>query len=137
MPLAKPAGRLRKRITIQKRAPTAPNEFGEAVPLWGDLCMVWGEVTPLSGRELYAAQQIVPEVSHRVDIRHPGTLAPNLGPDYRLTLYGGTRVMNILSVLNMEERNTTVTMLCTEPVYLTAEGGSSVAVGGFTGTVGG
>jgi len=38
---------------------------------------VWASIEPLSGRELYSAQQTVPQVTHAVTTRGPNRLTAN------------------------------------------------------------
>lgn len=103
------AGKLRHRVDIQK--PTnAQNSLGETVPTFVDQDRVWAEVMPLSGRELLAARQTTGEVTHQVTIRWRDGLTPT----HRIRF--GTRIFEILSVINVEERNREMRVLCKEHV---------------------
>lgn len=77
---------------------------------WVDYATAWAKVKPLSGIELWKAQQINALVTHNVNIRfRSGVL-----PDMRVTFKG--RVLNIVSVVNDEERNREMDLVCMEHV---------------------
>ena len=65
------AGKLRHQIEIQhKVTPRDPmtGEFGE--PAWDLFAKVWAQVTPLSARDLIAAQAAQSEATARIVIRY-------------------------------------------------------------------
>ncbi len=106
------AGVLNRRLRIQ-----APNStfdaFGIPVPGWTDLLTVWGSVEPLSGHELFNAQQVASEVTHRITIRFNALLTDTrLVATYRV-LYAG-RGFNIHAVMNEDEGNVTMVLLASE-----------------------
>lgn len=69
------AGRLRHRVQIE-RAVTVTNSFGETETVWEPFAERWAAVEPLSGREMFLAEQAQSEVSTRITIRHtPGISA--------------------------------------------------------------
>lgn len=69
------AGDLTRRITIQQRQ-TGQDTFGQQLAGWVDLLTCWAEITPLSGRELMAAQAMQAETTHEIVIRYrPGITA--------------------------------------------------------------
>lgn len=104
-----PMSLMRERIEVQSRT-TTQNAYGEPVATWSTLATVWARVEPLSGRELWQAAQVRPDVSHKVTMRH----YPGLSPKHRLKL--GSRIFNIDSVLNIEERERLHQVLCKEEV---------------------
>lgn len=63
------AGKLNRRVTIQERVETQ-NTTGEVVWSWRDVCAVWAEISGVSGREFFSAQQIQSNVTHMVLIRY-------------------------------------------------------------------
>jgi len=102
-------GKLRHRIAIE--SPTrSKNEFGEEVEGWSVLAEVRASVEPLSGRELWQAQQVAAQVSHRVQIRY----RPGVEPEQRVCHRG--RHLEISVVRNIEERNEWLELLCIEKV---------------------
>lgn len=62
------AGRLRNRVTLQKRTKTK-NSLGEEVLDWVDFAVVWAEVTPIRGQEYFAAGQLQRSADIRLRIR--------------------------------------------------------------------
>ncbi len=101
------AGRLRHRIRIQ--TPTAArNGYGEQIITWTTLATVWAAVEPLRGRELYDAEQVQAEISHRVRIRP----YPGVTPQMRVLF--DSRVLMIETVINVEERGRDMQLMCRE-----------------------
>lgn len=69
------AGRLSRRVTIQQRT-ESQNATGEVVWTWVDVCTVSAEISAVSGREFFAAQQVQSNVTHSILIRYrPGIVA--------------------------------------------------------------
>lgn len=103
------AGRLRHRITIQS-ATEAQDAHGGTTRTWADVATVWGSIEPLRGREFMNAQQLQSEVTHRVQLRYYAGVTTA----YRLRF--GTRLFNIVSVLNPSERNIELEIMAVESV---------------------
>ena len=106
------AGKLRHRITIQN-PPAARNEYGEEEQDsddWTDFKTVWAAITPLSGRELWNAQQSQPDVTHRIEIRYLAGVTSK----QRAKL--GSRLFNFQSMANIEERNRELHIVAVERV---------------------
>lgn len=100
-------GKLKHRVTFQKLEQTK-NEFGEMLGEWTDVCTVWGQVGPVSGRQFFAAKQINNEISHNVYIRYRRDLLPNMRIKYK------ERVFDILYMMNVNEDNTLMQIYCKE-----------------------
>ncbi len=84
------AGRLRHRITIL--APSvAQDAYGEPTGDWTTYTSAWASKADLEGRELYLAQQTVPDANTRFRIRY----LPGITPLMRIAL--GTDSYDILS----------------------------------------
>lgn len=110
-------GRYRQIVTVQALAATG-NSFGEPVETWaaatgvgatGSPGVVHARITPLQGRERWAAQQVAAEVTHEVEMRY----FPGLGHGTHRLLHG-SRVLNIEAVMNEDEENRTYFLACTE-----------------------
>lgn len=103
-------GPMRRRASLQSppQETEAQNQYGEVATAWADVAEVWVQVEPLSGKELWQAQQVQADVTHRVTMRY----RPGVRPKWRIVYQG--RVFNILYVLNLEERNRTLQLLCVE-----------------------
>lgn len=101
------AGRLRHRITIQN--PTKQrNAVGETVLAWTDLATVPAAVEPVSGKEFFAAKQIIAEVTHKIRTRY----LLGVSPQSRILFNG--REFEVNSVINPDERNRELEIMATE-----------------------
>lgn len=103
------AGKLRHRVTIQESNCTS-DEVGEPAQNYRDLKNVWARVEPLTGRELWQAQQIKATTNHRITMRFYTVVKPTMRVLFK------NRVFEIDSVKNTEERNYELVLLCTEVV---------------------
>lgn len=101
------AGKLRHSVVIQARS-TETDAFASASTDWVDVFdnSIAASVEPLSGRELYSAQQHNPDVSVRIAIR------------YRLGVLAEQRVMfrgqpyGILYVINKDMADRELHLMC-------------------------
>lgn len=75
------SGKLRHLLTIQKPSVTQ-DERGENVTTWTELAAVWGQLTPVSGKEMRTADQVVAETTHTARLRYTPGLT--LDTTYRL-----------------------------------------------------
>lgn len=106
------SGNLRKRLTFQTKA-TTEDALGQPVNTWTTAFTCWGEIQPLTGRELIAAAAVQSAVSHTVTVRYRSELAnPKTVAAMRI-LYN-TRVFNIHAPMNEDERNRVVTLMVEE-----------------------
>lgn len=62
------AGNLRHRLAVL-RFTEGYDSFGAPQKTYGLASTVWGSVDPLSGRELFTAQQVASRVTHIITIR--------------------------------------------------------------------
>jgi SPP1 family predicted phage head-tail adaptor len=103
------AGLLRDRIIIEQPTRTPDPEFGEPIPSWTTFAETWASVEPLRGTELTQAAQVQGNHTHRVTIR----FREGLRNDMRIRF--GERVLNIVSIGDIESRSRRVEILCREP----------------------
>lgn len=103
------AGLLRHKLIIE-RPVDARGELGEALIEWHPYPAVWGSVEPLSGRELMRYDRTMGELSHRITIRY----LPALTTKMRIRF--GERLFGITSIINKEERNISLEIMCQEKV---------------------
>lgn len=76
---------------------------------------VRGELVPLSGRELLAAQQMVTEVSHEINLRwHPALADRRAVAAMRAVCEG--RIFNLTALLDLDERRRWLTLYAVEAV---------------------
>jgi|SRR5208283_3411625 len=104
-------GKMRHQITIL--APDTTTDDLGGVGGYTSFWTGWAAVSALQGRELYNAQQIIAEVSHKIVLRWiPGVLAKQavqfVGPG------SVTRTFQIQAVLNPDERTRELNLLCLE-----------------------
>jgi SPP1 family predicted phage head-tail adaptor len=105
------AGEMRHRVTLQELA-EVEDAYGQKIKSWGDRIRLWSSVRPLSGRDTVNAGQLFSTCSHAVVMRYnPGVVAD---PNFRLLF--GSRVLNIVAVLNLSERGKKTVAFCTEQV---------------------
>lgn len=77
---------------------------------WSSLDRAWAEVKPLSGTELYKARQATAEVTHQITMRWRAGITP------ALRIFFNSRYFEILSAINVEERNRELQLLCKEHI---------------------
>jgi SPP1 family predicted phage head-tail adaptor len=92
------AGKLDRRLTIQRAAVVVTPPFNEPVESWADVATVWAQQRPNRGAERFSAQEIVGKAVMTFHIRYRGDLTVK----YRL-LYEG-RVWNILGLREVGRR---------------------------------
>jgi len=103
------AGKIRHRIYLQSKVVTR-DSFGSEVITWlsENPRPIFAGIEPLNVREVFLAQQMKSEVTHKVTIRYYS----GVQTDWRVLW--GSRQFNIVSIINPEERNREMVLLCTE-----------------------
>ena len=91
-------GLLRHRVEIQQATRTQ-DSYGDAIETWSTIATVWASVEPISGRELWQAQQAQADVTHTITIRVDSS-TPIL-PEHRVKW--GSRIFHVESALTIEE----------------------------------
>ena len=71
---------------------------------------LWASVEPVRGREYQEAQRIRPELTYKVTTRYHKEVAPDMFIKYK------DRYFNIISVINVRERNEMLEIICTEKI---------------------
>jgi SPP1 family predicted phage head-tail adaptor len=109
---------LRDRLLIQaaQDGPPQQDKFGEPIPQWGTVATRWGKIEPLSGRELWQAQQVQADVTHRIRLRYFAGLHPKHRFAKAEPKLGTTRIFSILGTPNPDERKREQLCLCKEQV---------------------
>ena len=102
------AEKMRHRITFQKQ-PGDKSSLGSYEEEWTDVATVWAQITPVSGKEFFS-QVRENTVSHKIYCRYRAGITPQMRIKF------GKRIFRILSVLNWEERNEGLTIMCEELV---------------------
>jgi SPP1 family predicted phage head-tail adaptor len=102
-------GLFRHRITFQEFIETT-NENGFPVQEWIDVKTAWAMIKTLQGREYYEAATTQNENNVRFVIRYTSGINPDMRIKYK------DRAFEILSVINDDERNITLTIIAKEVV---------------------
>ncbi len=106
------AGDLRRRITIQQRSASIDAVGGQSIN-WSDVATVWASIEPSGGRELMSAQKMSIDNPATITIRWQSSFAdPKAVAAMRVTY--GSRIFNIHSAVNQEERNRVLVLIASE-----------------------
>lgn len=105
------AGQLRHRVIVEDNDGPTNDVYGQLRPAkWTKFADHWCAIEPLSGEELFAAQHVEAGVTHRVTMRFLDGLSP------RMRIVDGNRTLNILRVIDRDERHIEHELLCREVV---------------------
>ncbi len=102
-------GQMRTPLRIEQQTETRTADGGVAES-WTLTQTVWARLQGLRGRELFSAQQINPQTSHKVTIRY----CRGLDSGARIVSVDSGRVFNIESVIDIDDRHKFMELLCTE-----------------------
>src|SRR6266478_7873533 len=115
------AGKLRHRLAIvQPYGPAQDSTGSLALVSMSPVATVWGSIESVSGRDVLAAMQFSAVVTHKICIRFRG---PEMKPPITIAAKdqiwfqgpGGTnRAFQILAMMNPDERNKLLILLCVE-----------------------
>jgi len=101
-----------QRVTFQSRG-TGQSSTGQPNGAFVEVMTTWAAIKPITGREYFNASGERAEVTHEIDVQACSELA-SLKPKDRALF--GSRVFNIKSVINIEERGRKLLLMCTEHV---------------------
>jgi SPP1 family predicted phage head-tail adaptor len=115
------AGRLRHRLIFEESTETAsPSGSGEMLKTWNEVGTRWGSVDPLSGKELFTAQQTSSRVSHRITIRNRPPARTQPPAQLRIRISGQTsapvKLYHPIASLDWESRGIESTIFAEEKV---------------------
>ena len=101
-------GQMRQRIALQAKTITK----SEGIPLesWTTVAIVWAAVSDISGKEYFQAGAMQSEVTTRIKIRYRTGITPSMRVLY------GSRVFQILSVIDKDERHRVIELMCKEVI---------------------
>lgn len=103
------AGKLRHRVTIERRTESSRTAQGTPVYTWAELATRYASVNKLSGREAERAKQIVAEAEFQIVMRHTDITTKD-------RLIFGSRTFHILDVKNTNEIDHELIILAKETV---------------------
>ena len=95
------AGKMRHLVDFQKDTSTAQGTRGHTTANWITQFRGYCEITPLSGDELIQARQVYATVTHQITTRFCYSSTPD--PTWRVKY--GSRLFNVVSIVNVDERN--------------------------------
>jgi len=101
-------GGLRHRVELKHLTQSSQDTHGAPIDTWTKYSDCWAEIEPLKGRELDIAQQINAEVTIKVTIRYNAAV---LVTD---RVVKGSRNLEVISIVNPEERNEKLILMCKE-----------------------
>ena len=102
-------GKMRHRITFQKQKSDKDSlgSYSSEEEDWEDVATVWAQISPISGKE-YFSEMRENTVSHKIYCRYRAGISPKMRVKFK------DRVFRIISVINWEERNEGLTIMCEE-----------------------
>ncbi len=100
-------GKLRDRLNLQQPI-TLSDGAGGFTTNWSDTAFVWAEIKSLTGRESFYADQYSSKLTHEITIWYKDNVKP------KMRFVKGNRVFQIVSVINIEQRNQWLKCLCEE-----------------------
>jgi len=113
------AGKLRHRVQLVQPTLVQDASGGIEEDQASIFATVWASIEALSGRELYAAQQKVSDVTHKITMRYMA------GVTAKLNVRFGNREFQIQAVENPDERTKILNLLCLERDSSAREQGGS------------
>ncbi len=103
-------GSKRHLITIEEFQQSIEPTFGEEVKTWVEFNKAWASIIPVSVDERYISKEKNATATHKITIRY----IPNLSVKMRVVF--GSRIFNIVSVLNINERNKMIQLIVEEKI---------------------
>lgn len=103
------AGKLRNKIVIQQNTPST-DSFGERDASWSTFATVWADIKPLTSREYWDAVQVNAESTLKFVIRYLSGVTP------KMRISWDSRIFNIESIINVDERNKMIVLLAVENI---------------------
>lgn len=104
------SGKLTQLITFERRS-KLQDDFHHGDEKWSAVASCWAAVQPKRGNEPIVADQVNEQGTHKVTVRH-SRLVEDISTAWRIT-WGG-RVLQILSVANIDARNRWLELECRE-----------------------
>jgi SPP1 family predicted phage head-tail adaptor len=104
------AGKLRERVTFQKRMLQADDGYGNALTAFADVMTVWARITPLRGGEGVIAARLQGTQPVLITVRH-STETAAITPDWRLVDARTGTIYNIRTAV-ADERKAQIDMIC-------------------------
>lgn len=102
-------GKLRHQVALLKPV-ISKDELGQEIENLEVQKAVWASIEPLSGKEYFSAKQVNSEVNVKITLRYIESLLP------QWVVRFGQQTFNIEAIINFEEKNKYLQLLCSEKV---------------------
>ena len=109
------AGSLRHKIIFQQLT-VANDTWGHSSETWTDQVTTYAAIWSLRGVERMEALKLDNEISHKIRIRYQSGLHPKMRIKYVDYKEDSTRYFNILSILNIDERDIYQEIMASEEI---------------------
>jgi len=124
------AGDMNQIIWLQKATITQDTESGAPTMAWTNVTQMWAEVMPFAGRERIEAQQVTPELSHKIRVRYQD----NVMAERRLLLPQNSDILGA-AISNASVTAITVSdtdlIKCDRPTVIRCESEFMIVTAGF------
>jgi SPP1 family predicted phage head-tail adaptor len=107
------SGKLRYLVAIEQKT-SAKDGFGAPQELWNTVCQVYAGFETLSGQELFAAQKINADVTHRITIRYRAGIVADMRVNWTDTREGRNRIFDILAPMDPTQGREKLQLLAVE-----------------------
>lgn len=113
-----PIGKMRHKLDLQAKVVTADGGGSNSVSSYSTFATVFGSITPKSGGERLFGDQLQEPITHIITIRFRRDLSFQNRIQYKFVNDGSsvTRVFNIRRVINVDNRNKYLEVMCVEGV---------------------
>lgn len=102
-------GRTNKRIKFCRYV-EKENTLSQTEQTLKEVKTVWASVEPTRGREYQEAQRIRPELTYKITTRYHKGITPDMLIKFK------DRYFQIVSIINVRERNEMLEIICTEKI---------------------
>lgn len=99
---------MREKINIEKPKLTPDGSGGFTTEYELQTGPIWAEIMPAGGKEIFFAQKLQMNITHKITIRFESGIEPNMR-----VLFEG-RIFKILAFHNRDERSRWLDLLCEE-----------------------
>jgi len=103
------AGVLKNLVSLE-RYTTIKSDCGEVIKGWSELITLWCSISPITGKEYFDNKQMQGEISHKIKCRYYDDIT------IKDRIVFKTRIFKIVSILNINERDVSLEIMCKEEV---------------------
>jgi SPP1 family predicted phage head-tail adaptor len=102
-----------KKVTITQIPPSDPtkqNEYGEPDPAATQIVVqnVWASISPIFGKEYFQSEEVQSKTTTKIEIDYIDGINRSMQVIY------GTRIFEILTVIDIKEMHRTLQLMCKE-----------------------